>query len=148
MGMSPELRVLEEQDAALVLKEVVGLALEEEKLQRLHDVSVRLGIEDWKDNLSAIISAARANYIEVERLKEFAERNAAELLAFLPKPTKTDLDADIKTVIDAQRTAFEAAVAKSTVKQARIGFDEIDAFRRDLEYGRCRWSSGDRKSVG
>src|SRR3546814_2579806 len=86
MGMSPELRVLEEQDAALVLKECVELALEEEKLQRLHDVSVRLGIEDWKDDLSAIISAARANDIEVERLKEFAERNAAELLAFLPKP--------------------------------------------------------------
>src|SRR3546814_18793987 len=81
MGMSPELRVLEEQDAALVLKECVELALEEEKLQRLHDVSVRLGIEDWKDDLSAIISAARANDIEVERLKEFAERNAAELLA-------------------------------------------------------------------
>src|SRR3546814_13983153 len=100
MGMSPELRVLEEQDAALVLKECVELALEEEKLQRLHDVSVRLGIEDWKDDLSAIISAARANDIEVERLKEFAERNAAELLAFLPKPTKTDLDADIKTVIE------------------------------------------------
>src|SRR3546814_5724432 len=77
MGMSPELRVLEEQDAALVLKECVELALEEEKLQRLHDVSVRLGIEDWKDDLSAIISAARANDIEVERLKEFAERNAA-----------------------------------------------------------------------
>src|SRR3546814_637433 len=104
MGMSPELRVLEEQDAALVLKECVELALEEEKLQRLHDVSVRLGIEDWKDDLSAIISAARANDIEVERLKGFAERNAAELLALLPKPTKTDLDADIKTVIDAQRT--------------------------------------------
>src|SRR3546814_18041957 len=57
------------------------------------------------------------------------------------KPTKTDMNADIKTVIDAERTAFEGAVAKSTVKLARIGRDEIDEFRRDLEYGRCRWSS-------
>lgn len=140
-GMSPELRVLEEQDAARVLKECVELALDEERLQRLHDISVRLGIEDWKNDLSSIVSAARANGIEVGSLKEFAERNAAELLAFLPKPTSADLDTDVRNVIDAQRSAFEAAVAKSAIKQARTGFDEIDAFRRDLEYGRCRWSS-------
>lgn len=140
-GMSPELRVLEEQDAARVLKECVELALDEEKLQRLHDISVRMGIEDWKNDLSSIVSAARANDIEIGSLKEFAERNAAELLAFLPTPTQADLDADIKKAIDEQRTAFEAAVATSTVKQAKTGFDEIDAFRRDLEYGHCRWSS-------
>src|SRR3546814_11928469 len=41
MGMSPELRVLEEQDAALVLKECVELALEEEKLQQIGRASCR-----------------------------------------------------------------------------------------------------------
>lgn len=147
-GLSPDLRVLDEADAAVLLRECIDEQLDQTTIARLGKLSNRLGIENWSDDLSRLIAQARANDIAPDQLVGMAQRNADELLQLFGTVTSRDLDVEIKALIDNALPTLRNASAGSKVKKTADYVQLIEEFRRKLEYGNYQWSDWTKLAIG
>ena len=98
-GMATEQQVLEENQATLLVKQAIDAVQEPAQAAELWKLTHRLGIEDWRNELHALINQARSNDIAPDTLMAFGAKNAADLLSHFPKPTKDDLTPSLLAAI-------------------------------------------------
>lgn len=86
LGLSPDLRVLDEalaeRNVRLVLEEEVG----DEERAVLEELGERLGDFDWTREVRNLITLVRANGLDAEGLARSAETSVDSLVALLPPP--------------------------------------------------------------
>ena len=140
LGLSPELRVLDETGAGLALKRSLATVVTDEVSDRLQAFKGKFDANfDWHYEVRRLIEAARANGLDADRFAASAERSVASLDACLGRVVgiETDLDGDLRTAIDAALGAIRAGgdATKGTHDYCRL----LVTARADLERGRLRW---------
>lgn len=84
LELSPEQRVLDDQDKQQVLAEALDNSLTLTEIKELNDLSNRLSIKDWRDDILKIIELMRANAIQPDKADDFAQESIIALMAHLP----------------------------------------------------------------
>lgn len=100
-GLATEQRVLDEAQAAALVREAIDGVCDADTVQHLVALARRLGIDSWEGALKSIIDQARANDIDPTRLAGFGPRNANDLLAHFPAPATEDLDGLLERTLEA-----------------------------------------------
>lgn len=149
LGLSPELRVLDEAGAELALKRALASVVTEEISDRLQGFMDKFDRQwDWHYEVRRLIEAARANGLDEVRIAESAERSVASLDACLGPVVGTaeELDGDLRTSIDTVLRAIDASGDTSVgTKKYRATLVES---RRDLDADRLRWGGWAKLSSG
>ncbi|MFJ3107362.1 UvrD-helicase domain-containing protein [Pseudomonas putida] len=148
-GMPPQQRVLEEEQAKVLLNQAVDSVLDGTRMEAFLAISRRLGLEvtlqqsdlpsdSWQDALRRLLDQLRSNDIDLERARDFAARNAQDLLAHFPSMTSSDLDAELlRTLPDVLALLQDA---NSKVKLTATYITLLKDFQRELQQGNARWS--------
>lgn len=140
-GVSTEQRVIEEAAAKPLLERAMDAVLSESQIKDVWSLVRRLGLEDsWTEALQALVNQLRSNDVNLNRVQEFAQRNANDLLSYFPAPTSQNLDADLLREIRLALPAIEATVLSGGKKNSREYRDLIVSFARSLERKAARWS--------
>jgi ATP-dependent exoDNAse (exonuclease V) beta subunit len=80
LGLSPELKVLDETASRIELKRALTAAVSEAEADELAELKERLVELDWQEAVRRIVDVARANRIGAEGLKVSAEKSVEGLL--------------------------------------------------------------------
>lgn len=141
LGLPAKLDVVEEADAAQLLRETLDSVLDAETLAEFEQLGTRLGIEDWTAEVRGIMDKARANNLAPSSLPAMAQTSRESLLRFLPPPAKTSPNAALGKAIDAALVAAEAAqqVRHTSATEAYVGV-LLEAQRR-LADDACPWAT-------
>ena len=139
-GLATEQQVLEENQAAVLVKQAIDAVLDGPGVSDLLKVVQRLGIDDWQKELKSLLDKARANDIDPGVLLDFAKENAEDLLIHFPKPTTEDLSAtllkEIRAAIPILAEAAEAKKVQKTIKYLTL----VRSIERGIQGGYAPWS--------
>lgn len=142
-GLSPELKVLDEDDFGLLLDEAVGLTCSGADLECIQNLARRLRQGDynsndpWKKQVGGIIGKCLANRIDASALESMAESSAASLLAHFPEPSDESLDAALRNTIG---KVFDNMQGSSdTTKTTANALDFLRDCLRKLAEKRMEW---------
>lgn len=146
-GLSPDLKVLEAEQAHELFSEALESATNEDKfsISAINELAHRLqhveeGEPTWRGAVLEIVNAARANDMRVEQLRPWAKTSAESLLAFFDPPLENakqlerELDGAISNAL-----SIIGSDSDSTKKTADYRHT-IAAFQAALRQGRVRWS--------
>ena len=148
-GLPPEQRVLDEARSAQLLNESMDEVIEGETLTQLLIVARRLSLieppfgqegEPWKVALNDIVSQARANAIDPDMLRGFGDQNAEALLALLPAPSDRDLDAALRSAIEAALPPIRQKVQQGSPKNTIDYLQFLERTARDFDSGELSWA--------
>src|SRR5665213_672231 len=140
LGLSPELRVLDEIGAELALKRALASVVTDETSERLQGFRHKFDSSfDWHYEVRRLIEAARANGLDAEHVTESSERSVASLNACLGavEDTAATLDAALRSAIGRALDSINAG-GDATVGTQKYR-DLLVNCRRDLDDGRLRW---------
>jgi ATP-dependent exoDNAse (exonuclease V) beta subunit len=152
-GMPIEQRVLDESRAAQILNEAIDEVIEGGTLTDLLTVARRLsldtaargdGEDPWMAALRGIVSQARANAIGPEQLRTFGARNAEQLLARFPTPATRDLDAALRSSIEAVLPMVRQAADTNGIKKTGAYLKQLEGLARSLREGDYQWADWSR----
>ena|GEM_PF-265243 len=115
-GIAPDVRILDESDASILLNQAIaqGLPLEDQlALNELGDVlserDDRTGKYAWRGLVGDIIKNARSNRIPRERLADLGRQNADHQLACWPEPGDArGMDLRLRRALNEARDQFES----------------------------------------
>ncbi len=109
LGLSPELRVIDEDQAAVALRGVMGRVVTESEREELSVLSRRFEDFSWQSDVSRLLTYARTNRLTEAQLRESGARSARELLAYLPAPVGDPgaRDLELREVIEAALTKLD-----------------------------------------
>lgn len=106
-GLATEQRVLEEDQAAVLLRRAVDSVMDETEIADFLEVVNRLGLDkNWQQALRDLVDQVRANDIAPNPMASFARQNADDLLAHFPQASTGDLSADLRKAIAADLPAI------------------------------------------
>ncbi|MDQ3265271.1 MAG: UvrD-helicase domain-containing protein [Myxococcota bacterium] len=86
LGLSPELRVLDEHAESDLLKVAIGESVSSSDLEALASLRSRMPDFDWQQAVAQLVPLARQNLIASEDLRAQAAHSAHGLLRLLPDP--------------------------------------------------------------
>jgi ATP-dependent exoDNAse (exonuclease V) beta subunit len=89
LGFSPELRVLDEEQAQLAMKRSISSVIAPEEETELAELSERLVDFDWQAAIDKVVVLARYNAIAPDQLKASAQRSYAEFGKLFGNPVQT-----------------------------------------------------------
>ncbi|MFA0415426.1 UvrD-helicase domain-containing protein [Vibrio renipiscarius] len=136
LGLSPEQRVIDEQDKQLVLAEALDSSLRLAEIQSLNQLSLRLSIEDWRADVLKIIELMRTNAMQASDANTFAQTSITELQQYLPATTPGVTEAAfIQTLEDAVQNA------KQVVKPTKGLLDAMEACKKILRQSALTWQN-------
>lgn len=144
-GISPSIEILAEEEAAMLLAQAVETVVDFDTLRRLHRLADLLGQRDakkseyhWKSQVRQVLTAARANDLPQDSLVSMGRQGVDELVAFLPDPTKDDLDAQLAAALQQsiQHISGNGDETATTAKYVELLRDAHQALRA----GRLPWS--------
>src|SRR5450759_5079400 len=147
-GMPIEQRVLDESRAAQILNEAIDEVIEGRTLTDLLTVARRLSLDTaargdggdpWMTALRDIVSQARANAIGPDELRTFGARNAEQLLQCFPKPATRDLDAALRSSIEAVLPMVRQAADSNGKKNTGAYLKQLEELARSLREGDYQW---------
>lgn len=127
LNLSPAVRVLEERDADIVMREALADVADETERERLSGLRRRMEQFEWDDILASVVNLARANGIGAEGLRLSRARSLRETAEVLGAADTADLDAMLLAAIEGALRDL-SSVADSTKKTAEV--------RHDLERAR------------
>jgi ATP-dependent exoDNAse (exonuclease V) beta subunit len=141
LGLSPELRVLDEAGAELALKRALASVVTDEVSNELQAFRGKFDFSfDWHYEVRRLIEAARANGLDAEgSLAASADRSVASLDQCLGPVTGTAeaLDAALRSEID---TALEIIQRSGDATKGTQSYcDFLAECRRNLDLDRLRW---------
>jgi ATP-dependent exoDNAse (exonuclease V) beta subunit len=140
LGLSPELRVLDEAGAELALKRSLATVVTDEVSDRLQAFKAKFDYSfDWHYEVRRLIEAARANGLDADRFAASAERSVASLDACLGPvlSVETDLDGDLRAAIDAALAAIRGG--GDTTKGTQEYCSLLAETRDNLDRECLRW---------
>ncbi|WP_198328548.1 UvrD-helicase domain-containing protein [Methylovulum psychrotolerans] len=103
-GLSPNLKVIEEAEAGHLFSLALEQVLPVQTVQDMNGLAYRLGQDDWKSTVKAIVNTARANDQPIGRIEDSGKSSADALLAFFPEPTAKTLDSALSDAVAAAIT--------------------------------------------
>jgi ATP-dependent exoDNAse (exonuclease V) beta subunit len=145
LGLSPDLRVVEEAQALALVNQAIDAAIDESALIELTQLERRLGIQDWqaqrdwRSELKGIVDQARSNNIDAAQLAAFGKENADTLLGHMEPATTEDLDAALIAAIDAAVMPMEEALAKKEQKNTRAYVAAARQMQQKLRDDEAAW---------
>ena len=139
-GMATKQQVLDEAQTSQLIRESIDAACSGEEVSKLSALAYRLGIEDWTEDLKALISQLRSNNVPASQVMQFARRNADDLLSYFPQPNRTTLTQDLLAAITHALPELQRARATSTVKKTQEYINLLEGFERQLRNGTALWS--------
>lgn len=120
-GVSPDIRILDESEATLLLDRCVDEVVDEEIRQELYRVGGRLGQRDsqtgewhWRKDVKEIVRAARSNDISFGALPGMGEASWLEMEAAMPVPAGEDLDRLFQRRVGAALEAMRESIKQNT----------------------------------
>lgn len=137
LGLSPALRILDEEGAEVEFRRVLGhvATTEADELERFkHVFTSEL---DWRFEVRRIVDAARANDLDAVALRACAERSVSELEALLGPTTTRNLDDELAKALTA--AIRDLAPRAGTTKVTHSYIELAEESLRSLERGRLRW---------
>ncbi len=141
-GLAPQQQVLEEGQAALLLKRAVDVVLEAAPLQELLAIVRRLGLaDDWSKHLRSLVDHARANDIGADDLRTQGPKNATDLLGQFPATTTDNLDAAARATIGGLLPGIEQAAGVKGVQRTADFIAAVKEFALRLGAGRDPWAN-------
>ncbi len=138
LGLSPALRVLDEDAAELEFSRAVGRVVTSERADQLERFKhVFTDDLDWRADVRRVVEAARSNHLGAAALLACAQRSTADLEAILGPVTHADLD---RALDDALATAITALERIDDGIEKTTGYIALcKQARRGLERGTLRW---------
>ena len=143
-GISPQLDVMDESDAAMVMHQMADHAATQETTDRLQELAELLDQRDsrtkslhWPKQLHAVLSQVRANDFMPEDLLAMADQTAESYLALGGQVGNEDLDTSLLTALDNTIAALPADGDNTdkTIKARR----EMERLRDLREDDRLPW---------
>ncbi|MEF1338544.1 UvrD-helicase domain-containing protein, partial [Vibrio rotiferianus] len=119
LGLSPEQRVVDDQDKQLVLAEALDSCLSLAEIKSLNQLSLRLSVEDWRADVLKIIELMRTNAMLASDANTFAQTSVAALQRYLPTTSSGVTEAAfIQALEDAVRKGRQVVEPKVGLKNA------------------------------
>ena len=148
LGLSPELRVLDENDAAIALAHCLSMhehtaaSRELDKLSRtLQALKDHQSVLHWQNGVRQIVQLARLNGLDAKGIEDSRDKSLASLFALLGPPAAdgASLDSGLHDALDAFDQAIDPEVhtLKKTAEALNQVRDAASMFERD---GRPAWS--------
>ncbi|MDF1754189.1 MAG: UvrD-helicase domain-containing protein [Verrucomicrobiales bacterium] len=120
-GISPDIRVLDETEAKLLLDRSIDEVVDEATRQEVYTLASRLGQRNsrtwqwyWRRDVKMIVENARSNDIPLARLREMGEASWQEMLEELGGESIPDLDDRLCAKIDDFLSNSEHSTLKNT----------------------------------
>lgn len=136
LGLSPEQRVIDDQDKKLVLAEALESSLSLTEIKSLNQLSFRLSIQDWRDDVLKIIEMMRTNAMPASEANTFAQTSIATLKCHLPNASPRVTEAEfIQTLEDAVQQADQVVKPTSGLLGA------VDACQQILRQQVLTWQN-------
>ena len=143
-GISPDLRILDENETKLLLDQAIDQVVDESVRQRIYAVASRLGQRNpftwawnWRGDVKAIVEAARSNDISLDQLPAMGASSWRDLAAEMGPPTEDDLDARLIDRID----RFLGESMRSEKQNTRKYRSTLKSFRSRVEDVSFPWSN-------
>jgi ATP-dependent exoDNAse (exonuclease V) beta subunit len=144
LGLSPDLKVLDEAVAPVMLSASIEGVMTVAERQELYDLGTRMADFDWLAEIQRIISLARSNRLTTAvDFQACADRSVEGFMKLFPSPAGNAVRMD--AVLNAAIGAFLAHVIPGTVKKATIAMDLVRSMSRP---GALRNWDGWRKLTG
>lgn len=145
-GISPQLEVMDETEAGIVLSQMADLAATEATTARLERLAESLNQRDnqtlkqsWPGQLKAVLAQVRANDFAVDTLPAMAEHTATGYLD-LGGPEATDaLDHELLASLD--RSINSLPAEGDTTKTTANALRELERLREQQEAARLPWTA-------
>ncbi len=138
-GLATQQQVLEEAQAALLVKQAIDSVLDGPQAGALWTLAHRLSIDDWRSELHELINQARANDVAPAEMASFGAGNAADLLGHFPKPVKKYLTQALLAAIANGLPAL-SVVAEGGKKNTNEYLRLVEEVQRGLSSGTLPWS--------
>jgi len=110
LGLSPEQRVLDDQDKYHILSEALDSILNPQIINEINILSTRLSIEDWRRDIIVIVELMRSNNFKPEQLDDFADDSISTLNSVLPPADNLLTEESFKSVITTAVTNSKALI--------------------------------------
>ncbi|MEL0638505.1 UvrD-helicase domain-containing protein [Marinomonas sp. TI.3.20] len=136
LGLSPEQRVIDDQDKQLVLAEALDSSLSLAEIKSLNQLSLRLSVEDWRADVLKIIELMRTNAMLASDANMFAQTSIAALQRHLPTTSPGVTEA---AFIQALEDAVQKA--RQVVKPTKGLLGAVDACQRILRQQSLTWQN-------
>ncbi len=139
LGLSPDLKVIGEQDQAPFFHAAVEAVLQDYDA-RLRPTAARMGIDDWREVVRKIVNEARPNGMDAAGLRRCAQTSWDSFLSLLPPAGTGNFDHDLRQALDdalAQLGPIGDRLSKGTAKL----LPDLRAARQTLAGGgRLSWA--------
>lgn len=140
LGVSPDVRVLDEAASALELRRALARVVSDERAEELDRLRERFERErDWRLDIATIVDAARANGLGATDLLACAERSSRELDACLGPTTDDDLDRMLGTALGDALVGI--STTEDTTKGTATYVQHLRSAERDLGSARLAWGT-------
>ncbi len=133
LGLSPELRVIDETQAEVTLKHVISRVVTQDERDTLAELGARFEALDWQADVERLLVLARTNLLSAEQLLDSQERSLRGLLDVLPPP-RGEAEARDAEMLKACHAALEQVdpedTTQTTEKTVAVTTDLIAALKR------------------
>ena len=143
-GLSPDVRILAEPEANLLLNHALDEVVEEAMRQELYALASRLSERDertgqwhWRRDVKSIVETARSNDITFDRLPAMGHASWGELEQELGPVTADDLD----TLLASRVKEVLAQTAGSTLKNTMAYRNVLRNVARDIHAPWSHWAA-------
>jgi ATP-dependent exoDNAse (exonuclease V) beta subunit len=143
-GISPDIKILDQNQARILLSRAFADVLTEEDEATLHQLSSRLAQSDsqtytdyFRAVIPEIVATARSNDIPPDALPAMGTASWEEMKVALPAPTGDDLE---RLLADAIKGALQSLDPDSTVKAVNKYRDLLCQSARSLENNTLNWA--------
>lgn len=142
LGLSPALRVLDEDQAAHALSRALSLVTVSHEQERLQEAAKRFDRDfSWMAAVRQVINQARANNLPASELAACAVRSVSGFAKHLKKSVK-DGDALTENLLEAiQSLLDEVDLEEDTTKKTAKAIDGLHEALREHRAGRLRWKT-------
>lgn len=144
LGLAPNLRVIDEQAAAMALRQAMSRVVTVDDTEQLADVKRRFDESwEWQRDVERIVTLARANRIAPEALARSGERSIAGILALFGAPEADGASLEAALAEGLARFLNEVDLDVDTTKKTREALDKaktvLGKIRRGLPLQWADW---------
>ena len=136
LGLSPNQRVLDDQDKFRVLSEAIDNTLDSARMKYINILSERLSIEDWREDVIKIVELMRSNNFKSDQIDLFINESILDLNKVLPL-------VDNQLTVELFRSVISAAIsdAKVLVKPTKGLTEAINDCENILSQSDLKWQN-------
>ena len=137
-GLSPQLEVLAETEQPVLFGQALEQAMTPDDIREMHALALRLGVDEWQQEIGKLVDLTRANDISAAELESHARQSLKDLMAFFPSPVDEDLDTQLHSAI--KQAIEEISGNEDSTKGTKDYLDLLRSKEHRMSQGRLNWS--------